>query len=57
MAENWEKAKMISVKESTRSGGWQELLPSTDTVARQLQKRFTYLIKTDKPAETHYFPV
>jgi lysophospholipase L1-like esterase len=52
VADNWEKAKMIPVKEAVFSNGWQLVSAKTDTVARQLQNRFTYLIKADRPGET-----
>jgi lysophospholipase L1-like esterase len=52
VAGNWEKAGMFSVKEVNASPGWQVLTPETDTVARQLQNRFTYLIKASQPGET-----
>jgi hypothetical protein len=52
VASNWEKAGMFSVKEVSSSSGWQVLTPQTDTVARQLQNRFTYLIKASQPGET-----
>lgn len=48
-ADNWERAGMIPVREVSRSAGWKELTPTTDTVARQLQNRFTYLIKATQP--------
>lgn len=55
IGDNFEKAKMISVKEATISSGWQTLLPESDTVARQLQNRFPYLIKADAPGQTIKF--
>jgi lysophospholipase L1-like esterase len=52
VADNWEKAKMIPVKEATLSDGWQVLSAASDTVAKQLQSRFSYLIKAEQPGET-----
>jgi lysophospholipase L1-like esterase len=51
IANNWEQARMISVKEADYSPGWQALLPESDTVAKKLQNRFTHLIKASQPAE------
>ncbi|QHT66741.1 SGNH/GDSL hydrolase family protein [Rhodocytophaga rosea] len=52
VANNWERAKMIPVKEATFSRGWQVIAANTDTVARQLQNQFSYLIKAEQPGET-----
>jgi lysophospholipase L1-like esterase len=51
VADNWQQAQMISVKQAAYSPGWQALLPESDTVAKQLQNRFTYLIKANQPGE------
>ncbi len=48
VADNWESAKMISVRELSKSGGWQELTDE-DTVARAFRVRFPYLIKSQTP--------
>lgn len=49
VSDNWEDAQMISVQSLVRQGNWQELTPTTDTVARQLKNRFPYLIKSNQP--------
>ncbi|GAA4399223.1 SGNH/GDSL hydrolase family protein [Nibrella viscosa] len=48
-AGNWERAAMASIREVPRSIEWQEITPTTDTVARQLQNRFAYLVKAGRP--------
>jgi lysophospholipase L1-like esterase len=55
LADNWQKAQLISVKEAELSQGWQVLKPESDTVARQLQNRFEELIKARVPGETITF--
>ncbi|MGA0559961.1 SGNH/GDSL hydrolase family protein [Larkinella sp. VNQ87] len=49
VSDNWENAQMISVQELSRQGDWQEVTPTTDTVARLLKNRFSYLIKSNQP--------
>ncbi|MVM30854.1 SGNH/GDSL hydrolase family protein [Spirosoma sp. HMF4905] len=49
--DNWEKAQMISARQSTRSAGWLEITPGTDSVARKLANRFTFLLKATAPGE------
>ncbi|GAA4457009.1 SGNH/GDSL hydrolase family protein [Nibrella saemangeumensis] len=48
LADNWERAAMAPVRVVSRSAHWQEITPATDTVARQLQNRFTYLVKANQ---------
>jgi lysophospholipase L1-like esterase len=55
IAGNWQKARLIAVKEAELSQGWQVLKPESDTVARQLQNRFSNLIKASGPGETITF--
>jgi lysophospholipase L1-like esterase len=49
--DNWEKAQLISARQSTRSGGWLEITPGTDSVARKLSNRFASLLKATAPGE------
>ncbi|QMW03288.1 SGNH/GDSL hydrolase family protein [Spirosoma foliorum] len=48
-ANNWGRAQMISAKQSTRSAGWLEITPTTDSVARKLSNRFAFLLKATTP--------
>jgi len=50
-ADNWEAARMVAAGEARLSPGWTSLTPETDTVARRLANRFTYLTKASKPGE------
>jgi len=50
-ATNWENAQMVGVDRATHSAGWQEITPSTDSVARILANRFTTLLKATAPGE------
>ncbi|WP_080058461.1 SGNH/GDSL hydrolase family protein [Spirosoma aerolatum] len=48
---NWENAQMVSAERATRSPGWQVITPATDSVARKLSNRFTFLLKAANPGE------
>ncbi|GAB4028860.1 GDSL-type esterase/lipase family protein [Spirosoma gilvum] len=48
---NWENAQMVSAERATRSPGWQVITPATDSVARKLANRFTFLLKATNPGE------
>lgn len=49
--DNWENAQMVSAEQATRSPGWQVITPATDSVARKLANRFTFLLKAANPGE------
>lgn len=55
VADNWQKAQLVSLEAAELSGGWQVLKPESDTVARQLQNRFDELMKATQPGETITF--
>jgi len=49
---NWEEAKMISVSDLHKSGSWQVIKPSDDSVARLMPKTLSYLAKSTQPGST-----
>jgi len=48
VADNWESAKMISVKDLNKIGDWREL-SDQDTVAKAFRSKFPMLIKSSRP--------
>ncbi|MBC8152800.1 MAG: SGNH/GDSL hydrolase family protein [Bacteroidetes bacterium] len=46
VADHWQKARMVSMQGLPRNAGWREVSPDTDSVARQVAKRFSYLLKS-----------
>lgn len=48
VADNWEEAQMISVKDLVKTGDWQ-VLTDQDTVAKMFRSKFPTLIKSAQP--------
>jgi hypothetical protein len=48
--DNWEDAKMISVKDLQMKGNWQQLSSPQDSIARMFIQRFPVLMKSTDPA-------
>ncbi|HEY5914082.1 MAG TPA: GDSL-type esterase/lipase family protein, partial [Verrucomicrobiae bacterium] len=55
VADNWERATMISLDQAKLSAGWHRLDPAVDGLAKTFGERLSGLWKADKPGESVSF--